>query len=216
MDGFLRHARSSHEPKSLRWCTEEWRHSGLEGLTRTPSRGSRAGGSPLDHPATSGRRNRPRASSSSRLRLEGCAPLRPPSGPIQPRPHGSGMRFEPSEPAPVHPARLAAPHPAGRSSCSQGPPRYRLTRSSAKYLDEGSETCLTSLADWYFSDLHTGGPACRGWPWAKGPAIGAAGPCTRRVLGDRCSVGRTGVGSRLRGGIRGRHWERSEKHPHRV
>lgn len=38
----------------------------------------------------------------------------------------------------------------------QAPPRYRLTPSSAKYLDEASDMCMSRLADWYFSEHHMG------------------------------------------------------------
>lgn len=36
------------------------------------------------------------------------------------------------------------------------PPKYRLTTSSAKYLDGASETYVGKLADWYFSDGYAG------------------------------------------------------------
>lgn len=38
----------------------------------------------------------------------------------------------------------------------QALPLYRLTMSSAKYLDEASDTCIARIGDWYFSDQHMG------------------------------------------------------------
>lgn len=38
----------------------------------------------------------------------------------------------------------------------QRKPTYRLTTSSAKFLDEASESCVAHLSDWYFSEYHTG------------------------------------------------------------
>lgn len=61
-----------------------------------------------------------------------------------------------------------SPSPTAFSRCrlplrGQGSPNYRLTASSARYLDEDSDMCISRLADWYFSEHHMGEAASLTW-----------------------------------------------------